>query len=96
LGPEVLAANAASVFIAVRACGHLAALGIHALRAAEAGALCIIGQRTPPLLALPGFQRAAIGHNPIAFGCPVPDGDPIIFDVACSVAARGHILLAAR
>jgi LDH2 family malate/lactate/ureidoglycolate dehydrogenase len=96
LGLEALAANAASVFIAVRACGHLGALGIHALGAAEAGAFCIIGQRTPPLLALPGFRRAAIGHNPIAFGCPVPGADPIVFDVACSVAARGHILLAAR
>jgi LDH2 family malate/lactate/ureidoglycolate dehydrogenase len=96
LGIEALAASAASVFIAVRACGHLGALGIHALRAAEAGAFCMIGQRTPPLLALPGFPRAAIGHNPIAFGCPVPGADPIVFDVACSVAARGHILLAAR
>jgi LDH2 family malate/lactate/ureidoglycolate dehydrogenase len=96
LGVEALAAGAASVFIAVRACGHLGALGIHALRAAEAGAFCIMGQRTPPLLALPGYPRAAIGHNPIAFGCPVPSSDPIIFDVACSVAARGHILLAAR
>jgi len=96
LGRQALAASAASVFIAVRACGHLGALGIHALRAAEAGAFCIIGQRTPPLLALPGFPRAAIGHNPIAFGCPVPGADPVVFDVACSVAARGHILLAAR
>src|SRR5262249_22026364 len=60
LGLEALAASSASVFIAVRACGHLGALGIHALRAAEAGAFCIIGQRTPPLLALPGFRRAAI------------------------------------
>jgi LDH2 family malate/lactate/ureidoglycolate dehydrogenase len=96
LGIERLAADAASVFIAVRACGHLGALGIHALGAAEAGAFCIIGQRTPPLLALPGFPSAAIGHNPVAFGCPVPGADPIVFDVACSVAARGHILLAAR
>ena len=96
LGMETLDTNAASVFIAVRACGHLGALGIHALRAAEAGAFCMIGQRTPPLLALPGFRHAAIGHNPIAFSCPVPGTDPIVFDIACSVAARGHILLAAR
>jgi LDH2 family malate/lactate/ureidoglycolate dehydrogenase len=96
LGMEALATNAASVLVAVHACGHLGALGIHALRAAEAGAFCMLGQRTPPLIALPGFRHAAIGHNPIAFGCPVSGGDPIVFDVACSVAARGHILLAAR
>ena len=88
--------RSASVLVAVRDCGHLGALGIHALRAAEAGAFCLLGQRTPPLLALEGFRRAAIGHNPIAFGCPVPGAQPIVFDIACSVAARGHILLAAR
>ena len=56
----------------------------------------MIGQRTPPMLAMPGFARAAIGHNPLAFGCPMPGSAPIVFDIACSVAARGHILLAAR
>ncbi len=88
--------RSASVLVAVRECGHLGALGIHALLAAEAGALCVLGQRTPPLLALEGFRRPAIGHNPVAFGCPVAGGDPLVFDIACSVAARGHILLAAR
>ena len=88
--------DSASVLVAVRECGHLGALGIHALMAAEAGAFCLLGQRTPPLLALEGFRKAAIGHNPIAFGCPVPGAAPLVFDIACSVAARGHILLAAR
>jgi LDH2 family malate/lactate/ureidoglycolate dehydrogenase len=95
LGREALKSSA-SVLIAVRECGHLGALGIHALHAAEAGLFCMLGQRTPPLLAMEGFKRAAIGHNPIAFGCPVPGADPLVFDMACSVAARGHILLAAR
>jgi LDH2 family malate/lactate/ureidoglycolate dehydrogenase len=88
--------HSASVLVAVRECGHLGALGIHALMAAEAGVFCLLGQRTPPLLALEGFRKAAIGHNPIAFGCPVPGAAPLVFDIACSVAARGHILLAAR
>ena len=84
------------VFVAVRECGHLGALGIHALTAAEAGAFCILGQRTPPLLAMEGFRAPGLGHNPIAFGCPMEGREPIVFDIACSVAARGHILLAAR
>jgi len=88
--------SSASVLVAIKQCGHLGALGIYALLAAEAGAFCVLGQRTPPILGMQGFARPAIGHNPIAFGCPVPGGDPIVFDVACSVAARGHILLAAR
>ena len=84
------------VFVAVRECGHLGALGIHALAAAEAGAFCMLGQRTPPLLAMAGFTEPGLGHNPIAFGCPLPGREPLVFDIACSVAARGHILIAAR
>ena len=95
LGREGLRASA-SVLVAVQSCGHLGALGTYALLAAEAGAFCMVGQRTPPLLAMPGFGGAAIGHNPLAFGCPVPGSAPLVFDIACSVAARGHILLAAR
>ena len=95
LGLEALQSSA-SVLVAVQSCGHLGALGIPALLAAEAGAFCMVGQRTPPMLGMEGFARAAIGHNPIAFGCPLPGAAPIVFDVACSVAARGHILLAAR
>ena len=95
LGLEALK-ETATVLVAIRECGHLGALGIHALPAAEAGAFCLVGQRVPPILALPGFSKAAIGHNPIAFGCPMPGAAPIVFDIACSVAARGHILLAAR
>lgn len=95
LGLEALKTSA-SVLIAVQSCGHLGALGIYALLAAEAGAFCMIGQRTPPILAMEGFDAPAIGHNPIAFGCPLPGQPPLVFDIACSVAARGHILLAAR
>lgn len=85
-----------SVLVAVREIAHLGALGVHAIAAAEAGLFCMLGQHTPPLLAMPGFKGPAIGHNPFAFGCPVPGADPLVFDMACSVAARGHILLAAR
>jgi LDH2 family malate/lactate/ureidoglycolate dehydrogenase len=95
LGREALETSA-SVLVAIQSCGHLGALGMHALLAAEAGYFCLVGQRTPPLLAMEGFKGAAIGHNPIAFACPAPGEPPVVFDIACSVAARGHILLAAR
>ena len=88
--------HTASVLVAIQSCGHMGALGVYALQAAEAGAMCLVGQRTPPLLAMEGFAGAAIGHNPIAFGCPAAGEPPIVFDIACSVAARGHVLLAAR
>lgn len=84
------------LWVSVRHVSHLGALGVVALPAAEAGFICFMGQRTPPLLGLPGFTRPAIGHNPFAFAAPAGARPPLVFDVACSVAARGHILLAAR
>jgi LDH2 family malate/lactate/ureidoglycolate dehydrogenase len=86
----------ASVLVVAREIGHLGSLGIHALAAAESGVVCMVGQQAPPVLGMPGFARAAIGNNPLAFACPLPGGDPLVFDMACSEAARGHILLAAR
>lgn len=85
-----------SVICRIRDCGHLGALGLYALMAAERGFMALVFQRTPPLMALPGYAERAVGNNPIAFGCPVPGLPPLVFDMACSVAARGHILLAAR
>lgn len=85
------------LWVTVHRTGHLGALGILALEAAEAGFMCWVGQRTPPLMGLPGFKQRAIGHNPFAFAAPAGPGQaPFVFDMACSVAARGHILLAAR
>ncbi|PTN49856.1 hypothetical protein DAI43_20740 [Achromobacter xylosoxidans] len=85
-----------SVICRIRDCGHLGALGHYVLLAAERGHIALVFQRTPPLMALPGYAGRTVGNNPIAFGCPVPGAAPLVFDMACSVAARGHILLAAR
>jgi LDH2 family malate/lactate/ureidoglycolate dehydrogenase len=95
LGLNALASQAATLVV-VREIGHLGSLGIHALAAAETGVFCMVGQQAPPVLAMPGFNRAAIGNNPLALACPMPQGEPLVFDMACSAAARGHILLAAR
>lgn len=89
--------NEPMLWVSLRETGHLGALGIFTLVAAERGYVCFMGQRTPPLLGLPGFHRAALGHNPLAFAAPMGEGrPPFVFDMACSVAARGYILLAAR
>ena len=49
--------------------GHLAALGMFALRAAEADMAAFVTQSTPPVMALPGSKGAAIGLLPIAAPC---------------------------
>ncbi len=91
-----LAREQAVVMCFARNLGHLGAVGIYPLIAAERGFVSIAIQRTPPLLAMPGSSGPLIGHNPMAFAAPVPNSVPVVFDMACSVAARGHILLAAE
>ncbi len=76
--------------------GHLAALGMFALQAAEAGRIAFIAQSTPPIMGLPGSRGAAIGNNPLAFASPAPAGPPLVFDIAASGVARGNVLAAAR
>lgn len=80
----------------IRNCGHLSALGMFALLAAEKGRAALVCQRTPPVMGLPGSPKASIGNNPIAFAAPVRGGTPLVFDMANSVAARGRIQQAAR
>lgn len=77
--------------ISVGRSGHLGALGHFAEMAAEAGMIGLVAQNGPPLMGPPGAKRRAIGNNPIAFGMPVPDGPPLIFDIAVSEAAYGKI-----
>lgn len=80
----------------IKRSGHMAALGQFVLAAAEEGMVAVMCQDTPPLMALPGATRPAIGNNPIAFAAPVAGGPPLVFDMATSVVARGHVLQAVR
>lgn len=84
------------VICRLQECGHLGAVGLYALAAAEKGAVALVAQRTLPLLSLPGLAGPLIGNNPLAFAAPVTDANPILVDMASSVAARGHVLLRAR
>lgn len=80
----------------IRNSGHLGALGVFVLQAAEQGMFALLCQKTPPLMALPGSTARAIGNNPVAFSMPVNDGPPLVFDMASSVVARGNVLQAVR
>jgi LDH2 family malate/lactate/ureidoglycolate dehydrogenase len=86
----------AIVACTIRNCGHLAALGILVLEAAERGLVAVLCQRTPPILGLPGFRGRAIGNNPLAFAMPVAGEAPLVFDMAMSEVARGRVLEAMR
>ncbi len=90
------ARQAGAVICVLREIGHMAALGIYALHAAEAGMLCLVMQATPRVMGMPGSRGAAIGNNPFAFASPVPDGPPLVFDIASAAVARSRIVRAAR
>ena len=91
-----LAQTRAAVVCLVHDTGHLGALGVLVLELAERGLLAVLAQATSPVMAPEGAQGPAVGNNPIAFACPLPDRAPVVFDMACSVAARGHIIAAQR
>lgn len=80
----------------IRQSGHLAALGAYVLIAAEAGMLAFICQSTSPTMGLPGWSGPGIGNNPLAFATPLTGRPPLVFDMATSVVARGHLRQAAR
>ncbi|MCK0207377.1 Ldh family oxidoreductase [Starkeya koreensis] len=82
--------------LAIHDCYHFSALWADIEPAVEAGlaAWCFtVGQCC---VAPAGGARPLLGTNPMAFGWPVPQGQPFIFDFATSAAARGEIELKRR
>jgi delta1-piperideine-2-carboxylate reductase len=49
-----------------------------------------------PVVAPAGGSKPLFGTNPMAFGWPRANGQPMIFDQASSVLARGEVMIAAR
>jgi LDH2 family malate/lactate/ureidoglycolate dehydrogenase len=76
--------------------GHMGAIGVLPLRAAEAGMVSVLVQATSPIMALAGSTGRAIGNNPISFATPLPGRDPLVFDMATCVTSRGRVLMAHR
>jgi LDH2 family malate/lactate/ureidoglycolate dehydrogenase len=85
------ARHAAVVACSLHNCGHLSALGVLLLEAAEQGFVAYLCQKTSPVMSLPGANKRAIGNNPMAFAAPVKGQPPLVFDIATSVAAFGNI-----
>lgn len=91
-----MARDCAFVPCFIRDGGHLGAIGIFPLRAAEAGLVSVLMQATSPVMSLPGSKAKAIGNNPISFAAPIPGRDPLLFDMATCVTSRGRVLMANR
>ncbi len=74
--------------------GHIGAAGYYALLAAREGLIGMITGNDMPSVAAPGSRGAVLGSNPIAYGVPVFDGDPIILDMATAAVAGGKVYAA--
>lgn len=83
--------------IGVRNSNNFGTAGFVGEYAAKQGMICILFTNSGPAIAPTGSGKAFLGTNPVCFAFP-SDGEnpPIIFDMACSNAARGKVRLAAK
>ena len=80
-----------------RASNHFGPIAPYALLAAEQGFATFIASNATTTIAPWGGKDTRLGNNPLGIGVPDPGGDPVILDMALSVAARARIRsLAAR
>ena len=81
---------------AIRRSHHFGQAGAHAETLARNGLVALVFGNAPKAMPFWGGKAPAIGTNPIAFACPLSDGDPLVIDLAMSVVARGKIMAAAQ
>lgn len=91
------AAHGAGIAAAfVRGSNHLGAVMPYCYIAARHGFASIIASNAAASIAPAGGRGARVGNNPLGIGVPRPGGDPVILDMAMSVAARARIRAAAK
>nr|WP_246603235.1 Ldh family oxidoreductase [Falsiroseomonas tokyonensis] len=74
-----------------RGSNHFGPILPYALIAAEQGFASIIASNATTTIAPWGGRDTRLGNNPIGIGVPNPGGNPVILDMALSVAARAKI-----
>ncbi|MEP9379919.1 Ldh family oxidoreductase [Aquabacter sp. CN5-332] len=82
-------------WVMARNSNHYAHAGFYAAMATQAGMVGLTASSGEPVVAPWGGTKAFFTNNPLAISAP-NGAEPIIVDLATSVAARGQILLAAR
>ncbi|WP_458098061.1 Ldh family oxidoreductase [Roseomonas sp. WA12] len=74
-----------------RGSNHFGPILPYAFLAAQEGFASIIASNATTTIAPWGGKDTRVGNNPMGIGMPNPGGDPIILDIALSVAARAKI-----
>lgn len=70
---------------------HFGQAGAHVEALASRGLIGLMFGNSPKAMAFWGGRRPMLGTNPFAFACPLPDGPPLVIDLALSRVARGKI-----
>ncbi len=81
-------------YIGLKNTGHIGAAGYYAWRAAREGLFCVVVGNDIPSVAAPGSRGAVLGSNPLAWAAPVPQGEPILLDMATAAVAGGKVYAA--
>lgn len=79
---------------AARAISHAGAIGYFASALAKRGLIGLVMTASKPLMSYFGARGEALSTNPIAFGIPVADGEPILLDMSTAAVALGKIMAA--
>lgn len=82
--------------VTVRHANHFGAASVHTIRAARSGAIGIAMAPGARTLAPHGSRAPLLGTNPFAVAAPAGRHAPWSLDIAASMAARGHVRIAAR
>jgi LDH2 family malate/lactate/ureidoglycolate dehydrogenase len=91
-----LAARTGIGFAGVRNSNHFGVGAYYVQKAVAAGVIGCAISNAPPNMAPFGGRERFLGTNPIAIGIPAGEQNPLIFDAASSVVARGKIISAAK
>lgn len=73
--------------VSVRNSGHFGVAGRYASAAARQDCVGIALCNATPLIAAPGGAERLVGTNPLAIALPTADPDPVVLDMAMSVAS---------
>lgn len=73
---------------------HCGAVGYYAHQAAKEGMISLLLTQADALVAPFGGRDAYLGVNPITYGVPNADAEPIVLDMSTSNAAFGKVMVA--
>ncbi|MDR3053131.1 MAG: ureidoglycolate dehydrogenase [Coriobacteriales bacterium] len=79
-------------FVGMKRLGHCGTLSYYLRKATAEGLVAISMCQSDPMAVPFGGAQPFFGTNPIGFGCPALDGQPIVFDMATTVQAWGKVL----